>query len=84
MPNGKPGDHPFTDILHYGHSEYGEPVDSMVKHLAKHPRFGVFRESVASLLWKHSPMGRPEEREALISQCTAALHDIQTRVEEGS
>ena len=39
MPNGKPGDHPYTDILHYGSSEYGEPVDGLVKRLAQMPDF---------------------------------------------
>ena len=81
MPNGKHGDHPFTDILHYGSSEYGEPVDSLVRELAKHPRFPEVSESVASLLWEHSPVGRAPERATLVAQCTAALHVLQARLE---
>ena len=55
MPNGKLGDHPLTDILDYGHSEFGDPVDSLVKEIAAHPAFASVREEVSTLLWDLSP-----------------------------
>ena len=33
MPNGKPGDHPITDIMIHGLSVYGEPLDSDLRSL---------------------------------------------------
>lgn len=32
--NGKTGDHPISDIVHYGLSVYGEPTDSNIRKLA--------------------------------------------------
>jgi hypothetical protein len=66
MPNGKHGDHPFTDILNHGSSEFGDPVDSFVKELSKRPGFHEVSGEVADILWQNSPMGaeRPEESKA--------------------
>ena len=55
MPNGKPGDHPLTDILHYGSSEFGDPVDRLVRELSEHPDWGRVRDEVSTLLWDNSP-----------------------------
>ena len=35
MPNGKPGDHPYTDIVTHGANRFGEPLDSLVRELAR-------------------------------------------------
>jgi hypothetical protein len=32
--NGKPGDHPLTDILHYKLQVYGEETDSLIRRVA--------------------------------------------------
>lgn len=81
MPNGKPGDHPFTDILHLGHSEYGEPVDSFVKKLAAMPGFDGVRGRVASILWDNSPMGRMPERAALVASAMQKLEEIERELQ---
>ncbi len=60
MPNGKIGDHPFTDILHHGSSEFGEPIDSLVKEMSKMDGFKNVREEVANILWENSPIGQKE------------------------
>jgi len=31
MPNGKPGDHPITDLMIHHISVYGEPLDSQLR-----------------------------------------------------
>ena len=77
MPNGKPGDHPFTDILHLGHSEYGDPVDSFVQKLAAMPGFEGVRGRVANILWENSPMGRMSERAALVATAMRKLGEIE-------
>jgi hypothetical protein len=33
VPNGKPGDHPLTDLIHWKSPVYGEPVDSLLREV---------------------------------------------------
>lgn len=33
MPNGKPGDNPITDIVHWGREVYGEEIDDLVREI---------------------------------------------------
>lgn len=35
MPNGKPGDHPFTDIVIHGLDVYSSQVAKLVREIAK-------------------------------------------------
>jgi hypothetical protein len=35
VPNGKPGDHPLTDLLHWNSPVFGEPVDSLLREIVK-------------------------------------------------
>jgi hypothetical protein len=35
VPNGKPGDHPLTDLLHWNSPTFGEPVDSLLREIVK-------------------------------------------------
>lgn len=79
MPNGKPGDHPLTDILHYGSSEFGDPVDAIVKMLANHPDWSKVREEVSNLLWDNSPHwlnAKPDGREAALSALLAIQEQL--------
>ena len=55
MPNGRPGDHPLTDILHYRASAFGPEIDSLVRELSGMPGFEGQRGRVADLLWDHWP-----------------------------
>ena len=34
MPNGRPGDHPLTDIFLHGLEAYGREVDSMLREIS--------------------------------------------------
>jgi hypothetical protein len=55
MPNGKPADHPLTDILLHGGSAFGVEIDSVVRELAALKGFENVRERVANLLWENWP-----------------------------
>ena len=33
MVNGQEGDHPITDVLHYGKSVFGDPIDDLIGQL---------------------------------------------------
>ena len=35
MPNGKPGDHPITDLMIHHFSVYGEPLDTELRQLGE-------------------------------------------------
>jgi len=80
MANGRPGDHPFTDILHYGSSEFGEPIDSIVKEMSKHPLFFKVSDDVADLLWEKSPFGRQNEKATLLAETEKGLTAISARL----
>lgn len=80
MPNGKPGDSPYTDILHHGSSEYGEPVDGFVKELSKMPGFSSVSGEVAKILWDHSPMFRQGEKESLVKNALEKLQAIKLQL----
>ena len=48
MPNGKPGDHPYTDIVIHGARVYSEKADALVREI--HEMGG--RDEIADLLWQ--------------------------------
>jgi hypothetical protein len=78
MPNGRRGDHPLTDILHFGESEFGEPVDGLVQEIAQHPAFPSVRDEVGALLMELSPIGRsPERAPALRREAAKRLEQIK-------
>lgn len=61
MPNGKPGDHPFSDIVVHGSSaEFGEEISDLVRTMYSRPGFEEIREQVTELLWtsSHTADGR--------------------------
>ena len=35
MPNGKPGDHPLTDILVHKHEVYGQEADELIRQIGR-------------------------------------------------
>ncbi|GAA2758444.1 hypothetical protein [Actinopolymorpha rutila] len=45
MPNGKPGDHPLTDILVHNNEVFGTPVDGLVREL---DGLGLWASAIAS------------------------------------
>jgi len=83
MANGKPGDHPYTDVMVHGGSEYGEPVDGLVRELAALQGFDAVRDEVADLLLELSPAYRADERAALTREAQQRLEAIRTRLGSG-
>jgi hypothetical protein len=55
MPNGKPGDHPYTDIVIHKWKVFGDEIDNLVRELHNKAGFSQFREEVAQLLADHEP-----------------------------
>jgi hypothetical protein len=54
MPNGKPGDSPVTDIVHYGREVFSPETNQLVREIdsftADYGTYDPFR-SVEDLLW---------------------------------
>ncbi|MBN1780087.1 hypothetical protein JW948_03110 [bacterium] len=54
MPNGKPGDHPRTDLIIHNMKVYGEPTDSILRKLIGHMGQHKFDEWF-NPIWPKSP-----------------------------
>ena len=55
MPNGKPGDHPLTDITLHRLTVFGPEIDELVRDIHRHPRARLVLNEVSDLLWRHDP-----------------------------
>lgn len=80
MPNGRPGDNPYDEIIHHGGSEYGEPVDGLVRQLSQLPGFSSVSREVASILWDHSPMGGSSKKPQLVAAAIEKLNALRTKL----
>jgi len=70
MANGKPGDHPYTDIVVHGADVYGALCDGLVREIA---RLGGQTE-VSDMLYERFHPTRAPDLEAL-ALALAALRD---------
>jgi hypothetical protein len=52
MPNGKPGDHPFTDLLVHGLPVFSRGADNLIREIA---RFVPWQEMDRLFDWLHPP-----------------------------
>jgi hypothetical protein len=51
MPNGKPGDHPLTDIVVHRMTVFGPVIDDLVRELSQKLGFEKVERRVADILW---------------------------------
>ena len=77
MPNGKPGDHPFTDIVHHHRPVYSRAADDLVRELAKLADDKTRRELEDLLLSKYNEYGKPDvpELERVLTELRDKLLD---------
>ena len=60
MPNGKPGDHPLTDILIHGKRVYSDTADDLVREIVKLSSRAE-RDQLANLLFlEYNDFGSPD------------------------
>jgi hypothetical protein len=66
MPNGRPGDHPLTDVVLHQAEIYGRDIDDLIREVAELSRFAPFR-SMERLLWdaQGNPSVRPKLKRRL-------------------
>lgn len=50
---GRPGDNPINDIITHGLSNFGEPIDGLIRQIGEHPYKGVVRKDLDQLLTEH-------------------------------
>lgn len=55
MPNGKPGDHPYTDVVIHGAKRFGEPIDELLRQLET---TGGCPDHLSRLLYDNDPSYR--------------------------
>ena len=60
MPNGKPGDHPYTDIVLHGLRVYSEAIDRLVREIAALSDDRGRRELQDMLLFEYNEYSKPD------------------------
>jgi hypothetical protein len=82
MPNGKPGDHPYTDIVTYGRDVYSPRAASLVREIAKLSDDKAQRKLADLLNSEYNEYHRPDVRklEAVLTEMRdKALQDARER-----
>ncbi len=81
MPNGKPGDHPLTDILNHELEVYSAHADKLVREIGNLADENTRRELGDRLYQEYNPYGSPDiqklehELAELRSRLTAEARD---------
>jgi len=77
VPNGKPGDHPYTDIIVHGSSsEFGSEISDLVRTISKQSGFAHVRDRVAKVLEECTWYGRLDRKDDLIAEAKRRLETI--------
>jgi hypothetical protein len=71
MPNGKPGDHPITDILVHHRHVYSETADALVREIAS---LGGKDEIADMLLSEYNEYSKPD-----VTKLERVLTEIRDR-----
>ena len=75
MPNGKPGDHPLTDVLVHGADVFSPEVDRLIREIA---RIGGEKELDRLVDWL-TPPALPQMRQDLQAAYDRLLKDAKAR-----
>jgi hypothetical protein len=73
VPNGKPGDHPFTDIVTHGHDVYSPRAANLVREIAKLCDDKTRQKLADLLLFEYNDLSHPDVKklEAVLTE----MHD---------
>ena len=77
MPNGKPGDHPLTDILVHKLKVYGREADDLIRKIAD-----LSSQGELSDWWQHE-IGWSSDRDLVIRKGRLRLDELLRRAEQG-
>lgn len=73
MANGRPGDHPLTDLLLHNQEVYGEPADDLIKKISK---LASRRELVE---WWEREIGWTPDRDVACAKAEAEYQRLAAR-----
>jgi hypothetical protein len=76
MPNGRPGDHPYTDIATHGATVHSEAITELVLRIDDYGEFGAVGRAY-SLLWQASRTPTAAEKDALEADLRALVNEIE-------
>ena len=89
MPNGKIGDHPFTDIVNHGRAVYSPHADDLVREIAALADDKNRRELQDLLLGKYNEYSKPniselervltELRDRLVKDARSCGYEVQSK-----
>jgi hypothetical protein len=82
MPNGKPGDHPYTDIVIHGRDVYSPDVANLVREIAKLSDDKARRKLADLLFSEYNEFDHPDVRklETMLTEMRdRALQDARER-----
>jgi hypothetical protein len=73
VPNGRPGDHPYTDIIVHGFDYFTPEIDALVREL--HAQ-GADHDPLADLLERYDRLSGRFDEAALLSE----LHEMESKL----
>jgi hypothetical protein len=76
MANGKPHDHPLTDILHYTLPVYGEQADDLIRRIAELCSRRELNE------WWEREIGWTADKELALNKAQLQLNSLMLRAKE--
>lgn len=76
MPNGKPGDHPLTDIVVHGMAVYGSEADALIL------KIGKLSSNRALDHWWESEIGWNASSKEVVEKAKVRLAELEKRVED--
>jgi S-adenosylmethionine hydrolase len=82
MPNGKPGDHPYTDIITHGRDVYSPRAASLVREIARLSDDKTQRGLADLLYFEYNEFGNPvvsKLETVLVKMRDKALQDARER-----
>jgi len=77
MPNGKPGDHPLTDIFHHKIEVYGTEADELIR------RIGSLCSRRELDLWWEREIGWSSDRGLALRKARARYEELHKRAKDG-
>jgi len=77
MPNGKPGDHPLTDIFVHKAEVYGPEADELIRKIA-----GLCSRNELDNWWEKE-IGWSSDRASILRKAQARYNELLKRAREG-
>jgi len=83
MPNGKPGDHWLTDLVHWNRAVFGEPIDGLLRQVVALGGERILDSPPwQEQLWDTWPAwGRSESKDTKIAAMIQPLTELRDRLQ---